>query len=276
MLELDATADGARVAVRAGKMNDDIHVLDAAAGAFNRVTFEGGNEISPTWSPDGKQLAYYSSRYGGPGIYVREVSGASAPRLVVRDDQRELPVPSSVSPDGRWLVFGRVDHTTGWDIWRVELDGAGAPEALIRTRWDELNAAVSPDGAWMAYQSNEGGTPQVYVCRFPGLGDKRQVSVEGGTEPRWSNSQRELFFRDGSRLMVSALTGGAVLRTATPGVALERAFERSLRPYGFNYAVLPGGQQFVFARNAMTEPAREIRLIVNWFEELEARAPAAR
>ena len=114
---------------------------------------------------------------------------------------------------------------------------------------------------------------QTYLCRLPGLGDKRQVSIEGGTEPRWSTSQRELFFRDGERLMVSALGAGTSLRSGRPTVVIERAFEKSLRPYGFNYAVLRNGQQFVFARNTAIEPAREIRLIVNWFEELKAKVP---
>jgi predicted RNase H-like HicB family nuclease len=94
------------------------------------------------------------------------------------------------------------------DIWRMALHGGRKPEGLVRTRWSEQFATFSPNGRWVAYQSDESGTVQIHVGRFPDMTSKRQVSIDGGTEPVWSPRGDELFFRDGDHLMVAAITAG--------------------------------------------------------------------
>src|SRR5262249_40907867 len=116
-----------------------------------------------------------------------------------------VQTPSSWSPDGKWLAFTEAGTpATGRDIWVLPLEGEAlnaGPEARVRTPANEDNGVFSPNGQWLAYESNESGQFEVYVRPFPGRGGRLQISTQGGLEPVWSRNGRELFYRNGDRMM---------------------------------------------------------------------------
>src|SRR5262249_44958019 len=116
-----------------------------------------------------------------------------------------LLVPGSWSPDGQVVAFSEEDPATGWNIWILRLQGDRKPQPFLQTPANEGGPTFSPDGRWLAYQSDESGRWEIYVRPFPSPGGKVQISTEGGAEPVWARNGRELFYRNGRKMMVTAL-----------------------------------------------------------------------
>ena len=264
--EMSVSPDGRRVAIRAAKANDDLHVYDSLAGTFSRLTLDAGDEQNPVWTPDGKRIVYSSTQGGNLNLYWRIADGSSAPERLLQS-LNELRA-SSISPDGKLLAYTERHPETGHDIWILPLNGERTPRPVLRTPFQERLPSFSPDGEWLAYESDEPGRSQVYVMRFPDGRDRRQISVDGGTEPLWSTDGRELYFLNSGVLMVASPGSGS--RLAPPKRLFQYAFGAGLN--GRKYAVRPDGR-FVTVAHGNTEPIREIRLILNWFEDLKARVP---
>ena len=132
----------------------------------------------PVWSRDGKKIAFGSKRNGKWGLYVKAADGTGPEDLIFESDL--IKAPMSWSSDDKLLVFCAVDPKTRGDLWMVPVQGDHKPVALLQTNADEALAQVSPDGKWIAYQSDETGTVQIYVRPFPeGSGNKAQISAEG-------------------------------------------------------------------------------------------------
>ena len=199
--------DGQRLALDDGS---DIWVYEARRDTMTRLTFGGGTNIVPVWSPDGRYIAF--NRAGG--IWWVRSDGAGKPQLLIQS--KSQPVPFSFTPDGKRLAYNEPNPDTAYDLGTVtiESDGAGLragkPEIFLQTSADERNPAFSPDGRWLAYASNESGTYQVYVRAFPDKGGKWQISNAGGVYPVWSGNGHELFFRTGdNRIMVATYAAKA-------------------------------------------------------------------
>jgi serine/threonine-protein kinase len=150
---------------------------------MTRLTFEGNNRY-PAWTPDGRYISFSSSRGGALG---REVFGKPGDGSGVAELLYQAAGPQWESlwmPDGRSLIIRETTTgRTGRDIWVVPVDSPDSAQPFLRTEFNEYSAAVSPDGRWLAYVSDESGQLEVYVRPFPGPGGKRQVSIDGGTEP---------------------------------------------------------------------------------------------
>ena len=133
----------------------------------------------------------------------------------------------------------------------------------------------SPDGRWLAYMSNESGRNEVYVQPFPGPGGKWQISTGGGTELVWARNGRELFYRNGDKMMVVDIQTQPTLAASTPRLLFEGSYERAnnFRP---NYDVTPDGQRFVMIKGSEALQATQINVVLNWFEELKRRMPAGK
>ena len=182
--------DGRRVAawVSAGG-EPHLVVLDLTSGR----TSNPGPGARPVWTPDGKRLTYDLEADGRDNLYWRSPSGDDVPERLTSG--RFPQFAESWSTDGRFLVLTESGSTTGRDVW-VMSAGDRALRPLLRTAAGEGGAAISPDGRWLAYVSNETGRDEVYVAPFPGMGGRWQVSEGGGREPAWSRDGRELFFRN--------------------------------------------------------------------------------
>jgi Tol biopolymer transport system component len=182
---------------------------------------------------------------------------------------------SSSSADGQTLAFVETNSTTGYDIWVLPLQGERKPRALLQTPFNESYPAFSPDGRWLAYGSDESGRFEIYVQPFPGPGEKRQVSTDGGTEPFWGRNGRELFYRNGIKMMAVDVTTQPTLTFGNPRLLFERVSQTS--NYRAHYDVTADGQRFLMTKQyqAGTEWT-QINVVLNWFEELKRRVPAGR
>jgi serine/threonine protein kinase/Tol biopolymer transport system component len=199
--------DGLRLALDDGS---DIYVYEARRDTMTRLTFGGGTNIAPVWSTDGRYIAFL----GPGGMSWARSDGAGKPQLLIQS--KNLQVPFSFTPDGKRLAYNEVNPVTAYDIWTVAIENdsnglrAGKPEIFLQTPADERQPALSLDGRWLAYTSNESGTYQVYVRAFPDKGGKWQISNAGGAYPVWSSTGHELFFRtDDNRIMVAAYAAKA-------------------------------------------------------------------
>jgi Tol biopolymer transport system component len=156
------------------------------------------------------------------------------------------------------------------DIWVLTMGGENESQPFLATEFNEGGAMFSPDGRWLAYVSDESGRNEVYAQEYPGPGGKWQVSNQGGVEPVWSRDGRELFYRNGTQMMVVEVEPGETFVAGEPRLLFEGDFVASGRTA--NYDVSPDGQHFVMALR-QGEGARKLNVIVNWFEELKRLAP---
>jgi eukaryotic-like serine/threonine-protein kinase len=183
--------DGRKIALWANTANDDIWIYNIASGVTTRLSFEGGDEGHPLWTPDGAHVIYASGTERK--VLIKPADGSGEARVLLS----RMGQPMSCSPDGALLAFTENDPVTGFDVWVMPLTGAGQPRPLLRTRFDEASPIFSPDGKWIAYRSNETGVREIYIRSASGEGGRWQISTKGGTDPRWSLDGGELFYRNG-------------------------------------------------------------------------------
>ena len=251
--------DGRRVAVVIGDPGD-IWIYDVSRPARTRLTFAPGSDNAPTWSPDGRRVAFSSQRSGSGDLYARAASGTGADELL--SSSKVVKVANSWSPDGRYLVYTAVPEAPGSkaDLWLLSVaDRKASP--LARTEFDEVAGAFSSDGRWLAYASNESGRFEIYVKTFPELGGNWQVSTAGGIEPRWRRDGKELFYltTDGKVMAVEVHTDGA-FEVGTPQALFVTPFKNAS---GWRYDVTPDGQRFLVNR-PVDEESSPITLVQNW------------
>ena len=190
--------DGSRVAVAMGAQpNRDIWILDVARGASTRFTFDPARDDYPVWSPDGKDIAFSSTRGGQLDLYIKPSDGSGEEKLLLKTD--EPKIVQNWTKDGRFLVFSSIAPKTADNLWALPYPGEAKPISLLETPFREFLARVSPDGRWLAYTSTESGTPDVYVRPFTpdataGMGAKWLVSKGGGLRPIWRPDSKELFY----------------------------------------------------------------------------------
>jgi serine/threonine protein kinase len=252
----------------------DLWIVDTKRNLRTRFTFDAADEMSPVWSHDGRDIFFGSRRRGRLDIYKKAASGAGAETESLTDNQNNL-YPTSASSDGKHLLFftGNALSPTGNDLWVLSLADGGKATPYIQTEFNETYPAFSPDGRWVAYNSNESGRSEVYVSAFPGPGGKWQVSQGGGSFPTWRGDSAELVFQAADGPLMSASVDGRG-NAFTVG-AVKPLFEPRIRAVGFagsnakNYDMTPDGQRFVIAStdNSPTEPP--ITLLVNWTAALQ-------
>ena len=260
--------DGQRIAVvlLADGEQSDIWTLELVGNTFRRVTVDSGS-IDPVWSPDGRRIAF-GSKPGGRvhGRAIRWVSadGSDSATLLPGEVGRH---PVDFTPDGRALLFQQRHPSTGWDIWMLPLHGEGMPRSHVGGPPDEHSPAVSPDGQWLAYVSDESGRDEVYVRTFPTPGAPVQISAGGGREPRWAPSGREVFYRSQQGMVAAAVSSSPSLRVGRRSVLFDD------KPYlsfhvGAAYDVHPDGRRFLMIRLGSESP--QVVVVLNWFDRLQA------
>ena len=197
---LRLSPDGAKIALDARDQESDIWTFDLARLTLSRLTMDPGIDGYPLWTPDGRRLIFESNRTGAFNIYAQAADGTGAAEPLTTG--QNVVWPFSISPDGTRLVLHETGGKTGDDIDVLTLDGKSRPDSLIQTPFSEQHGEISPDGRWLAYDSNESGQQQVYVRPFPNVnGGHWQVSPAGGMKPVWAHSGKELFYLAGRAMM---------------------------------------------------------------------------
>jgi serine/threonine-protein kinase len=268
--------DGTKVALDVRDQENDIWIWDFARETLARLTFDPGLDRRPIWTPDGRRIAFSSQQGGNPGnVFWRAADGAGAVERLTEDPNQQIP--GSFSPDGARLIFYGINTKTGNDIEMVSLGKEHRVTPLAQTTFTERNPDVSPDGRWLAFESDESGRLEVHVRPFPDVDEGRwQVSTSGGTRPRWAPGGRELFyFVEPGRMMVVPVQSGATFAAGNPQLVFEGRYVAS-QP-GRTYDVSADGQRFLMIKErgavGQTSTAREIVVVQNWTEELKRLVP---
>jgi hypothetical protein len=265
--------DGTRLAIGLHtESGDDIWIRTLPRGPTARVTFGTGDEARPRWLPNGHAITFITDH----GAFVRRADGTGSDSALwaggAIDEAQE-------SPDGRWLLFrrGAVGPSAGGrDIFGIRIGVDSAPVPVVVTRYDEMAIHLSPDGHWLAYQSDETGRREVFVRPFPNTGDgKWQLSNGGGTAPLWARNGHELFYlRGDSTMMAVTVTTSPTFAPGESRVLFhlpETLFQLSTGWYT-PWDVAADGR-FIMARMVGTPDRQASPLIVvdNWLEEVKEK-----
>ena len=260
--------DDKKLAWVVGQPSPTIWIYDVVRDSKSRFTFDDKAHSNPVWSHDGNQLAYGLSDGGvlDAAIFSKASNGAGEPKqLLARTaDNAALVAPTDWSPDGHWMIYARGTMgagTQGADLWALPLDGNQKPFLYIGGPGDQMDAQFSPDGHFVAYQSNENGNPEIYLAAFPWTGAKWQVSTNGGGSPRWSRDGRELFFFYGEQFMSAAVSrAGSGLEISQPRPLFRLNVAVGEQPS--RYAVTGDGNRFaVLVQGQNSSP---LVLMQNW------------
>jgi len=259
--------DGKRIAVTvATGQGTDIWLCDVATGALSRFTSDN-TSTNPAWTSDGRRLVYTSSR-GGRSSAWSQMADGSAPA----EKLFELPginiSEAALTPDGHTLVYRTQPQN---QLFSVDISGGGdrTPKAITTDRFTKVHPALSPDGRYLAYSSNEAATPQIIVRPFPGPGGPTQVSVDGGSEPVWAPDGKTLFYRHGRQVISVALSPGPTVIVGARRVLFDGPYVSPGLGGHQAMSVSPDGKRFVLLKRL--DDDSHIVVTTNWFTELRAR-----
>jgi dipeptidyl aminopeptidase/acylaminoacyl peptidase len=253
----------------------DVWLYELDRAVASRFTFDSStNDSDPVWSPDGSEIIFSSSRGGYPSLY-RKGTGGSVDAELIQEASDGEEWPMSWSSDGQHLVYNRWSNdTSSGRLWLLSLSGEGQAELLLASEFEEVQAQFSPEGRWISYSSNESGSQEVYVERFPRTGDKWRISTDGGSDGRWRGDGREIFYlAPDRRLMAVQLNPeDGALHPSRPQALFQTG---SGGPLGtglrFNYAVSGDGQRFLIHTAAGRARPAPIVVVLNWFDELKTK-----
>jgi predicted Ser/Thr protein kinase len=260
---LALSPDGTELAIARAGESLDLWLHNLKRASVRRLTSDPGVNGVPIWSPDGSRLAFASGRDGRSNLYVKEAHG-SAPeiRLLASDADK---YPTDWSRDGQYLMYETLSTETGWDLWVLRTDAGAkdaAPEAYLRTEWNERDGQFSPDGKWVAYTSNESGRTEVYVQSFPTGRGKWQVSTAGGDKPVWRADGKELYFLCPDGYLMAA---SATLNPAFSAGEPRRLFSvtAGYLQLGAQFAVDAAGETF-YVNSLVSSRRDSVIVVVNW------------
>jgi Tol biopolymer transport system component len=274
--------DGKRLVYSLGSATGaDIWVKDLERDTPSRLSFQSGLNRYPVWTPDGRAMVFVSTETNQPGIYWMRTDGSG--EAVRLSDGKSFDVPTSFSPDGRRLAFYRVGSNSVPDILTAPISDAahpalGEPQVFLGTPSAKSQPMFSPDGRWLAYDSNESGAIEIYVRPFPGPGGKWQISSGGGQLPRWSRDGRELLFEKLDSSAIMAASYSVKGDTFTSGVPRVWLAARLLDQGGISYYdPAPDGKRIVALLPSEEaegqKPLTHLTFLLNFFDELRRKAP---
>jgi len=266
--------------------NKGIWIWDIARKTQTKLTFDAGDDSFPVWTHDGKRIVFFSMRRGGVlgNLVWKSVDGFGEAEPL---DSQPAPgiIPASLSHDGKTLMFYEFSLSTGGsDIGMMSLEGTRERKALLHEKHMESEPQISPDGRWMAYQSNESGKEEIYVRPFPDVNKgKWQVSNGGGVSPLWSRDGRELFYRNGDVTMSVKVEADPTFKRGNPEILFRGTYisVTSGSVTRTPWDIHPDGKRFLMikppasagAASTATVTQPKITIVVNWFEELKRRVP---
>jgi Tol biopolymer transport system component len=256
-------------------ISNDLWLTDLRREVTTRLTLDGrvaqgwGMAVPVVWSPDSSRVAYCYDNSGVYDVYQIPVSGTAQPEPLIRSDVT-YKYPLAWSPDGRYIVFTQPGEGGMYDLWLAPLQGDRTPRPYLSTPFNEDFASFSPDGRWLAHNSDETGTPEIYVRSFPEPGEKYRVSTSGGTTPRWSKDGRELVFFSLSQYYYGSGPIYAVDVETTP--TFKAGAPRMLfapRPDFSGLAMTADLSRFLATVPTEGAPPASITIMLNWQAALE-------
>jgi serine/threonine protein kinase/Tol biopolymer transport system component len=276
--------DGRRlaVAIDAGK-GMDIVVHDFERDTTSPITFNAETNADPVWTSDGAHFVFRSRAANSWHLWWIRADGAGGPQPLLANagDVRDLNA-NAMSPDNRRLIYSRTDPVTAGDLWILPLDPSdpdrpktGQPELFLKTPANETRPAFSPDGRWVAYNSDESGPSEIYVraaASSSGAGGKWQISSGGAGTAVWSRTAPELYFTRAGQIMVSEYSvRGSSFEASKPRVWSKQR----LHPTAFtNFDLAPDGKQFAIVPDSSTSPEKiRVTMLLNFFDELRRQIP---
>jgi eukaryotic-like serine/threonine-protein kinase len=269
---LALSPDGRRAAVVIEDANrGEVWIKQLDRGPLSRLTFEGQYNGSPTWSADGRAVTFVSFRGGNGDVWMKPADGSGRDSLVL--DLAWNIYYAEWSRDGAWLIVS-AEGDRGDDLYALAAGRDSTARPILAEPFDEYQPALAPDARWLAYVSDESGRPEVYLRPFPGVnGGKWQLSTEGGIEPIWGATGRELYFRspDGSAILAVDLSRGPAAMSRRTLVRLPEADDFERNPRNRLYDVAPDGRFLMIQRAGATDVSGDLVVVLNWFEELKVR-----
>ena len=239
----------------------DLWMVDLDGRGLTRFTFGAGSKSSPVWSPDGSRL-YYATNAGGVAQTVTKATDGGSAETVITN---YAMFPTSISADGTALS-GRAIRSNSLDVITVNLPDK-AEATVVATAANESEPAFSPDGRFIAYQSDETGRPEVFVQAYPS-GSTWQVTTTGGSEPKWTSQGREIIYRRGGAIVAAPIT----LQPFSIGP------EQTLFnvPNVFAFDVTADGRRFVIGQDVANRDLVDFVLVTGWFDELRTKMQPSR
>ena len=242
-------------------------------GPLIRLTFDAALDSYGHWTPDGDRVVFTSGRNGPANVYWKTADGTgTAERLTEVNGGQAV---NAVTPDGTRVIAREVRPDRGNDLVVVTLDEDRFTQTLVSTEFNEGNAAISPNGVWVAFESDKSGRYEVYVRPFPDVeSGEWQISTAGGRYPIWAPDGGEVFFLQGTQLMAVRVQTDSSFTHQTPEVLLETPYFYGAP--GRNYDVAPDGRFLMITMGSEADdatPTPHITVGINWFEELKARVP---
>ena len=261
--------DGTRVAFMTHGPRFEVWVHNIARGDASKLISDGSNQF-PIWTRDGIRLAYRATRAGTRNIFWRMADGSGPEERLTEGGANDAP--GSWSPDGQVLLFTSV--TADPDLLAFRLADRKV-QPFVQTRFWEVAPQFSPDGRWVTYRSDESGRSEIYVRPYPGPGAKWQISTDGGSEPVWNPSGRELFYRNGNTMMAVDIATSPTFMAGRPTPLFSGNYVPAITTGYPNYDVSGDGQRFLMVQPDLQRPAAptQIVMVFNWFEEVQRLLP---
>ncbi len=259
------SVDGSKLGlIRVDKdtQNGDVWLVDLKRNTATRATFTESPNLSYVLSPDGNTLAVSSNRNAAPGVVWTQSASGSGSQEKIANVGIFVNV-ADWSRDGRYLIITMQENKTRWDVSYVDLKGERKLTKFLQGPQDEQASVLSPNGKWLAYQSDESGRGEVYVTAFPGPGGKWQISNGGGNGPAWSHDGKELYFLSNSKLMATPIQNPESFEFGTPqALSMPTADLDGLAPG-------PTPDRFLVLKRAGAAQSSPIQVVLNWTEALK-------
>jgi len=257
---------------RAPEPDGELWAHDIEKGATRRLRGTANEEFRPVWSPSGEEVLYSSNEPGDFDLFIRRWDSSDEPRLVIGEEARE--VSCDWSSDGLFILFRRQELGATGDMWYLQRDSGESEEWRAQPFIESPDADIrlarfSPNGRYVAYESDESGSTDIYVRSFPDGEFQGQISSAGGSVPLWGAGGRELFYVEGDVLMTTQVTTEGEFRFGKP----ERLFRDPNLRYtrAYPYAPTADSQQFVMPEPVGEPAPARLRLVQNWYEEFRDR-----